>query len=110
MKQSDPYRSSITFRKPAGIFRRPLSSTVGGPSRRELSAEERRREFRAIFDRAAAHGLTAIFLQVRPIADALYPSPIEPWSEFLGAPPSYDPLAYAVNAAHARWLALNAWF
>src|ERR1700737_3194855 len=30
MKQSDPYRSSMSFRKPAGILRRPFSSTFAG--------------------------------------------------------------------------------
>src|SRR5581483_5716546 len=30
MKQSEPYLSSMSFRKSAGIFRRPLSSTRAG--------------------------------------------------------------------------------
>src|SRR5207247_1261813 len=80
------------------------------PSRRDLTAEEQQRELTAIFDRAAALHLNAIFLQVRPMADAIYPSSLEPWSEFLGAPPAYDPLAFAVAEAHARGLELHAWF
>ena len=80
------------------------------PSRRDLTAEEQQRELVAIFDRAQALGLNAIFLQVRPMADAIYPSSIEPWSEFLGPAPSYDPLAFAVTEAHARGLELHAWF
>jgi uncharacterized lipoprotein YddW (UPF0748 family) len=53
---------------------------------------------------------------VRPASDALYASPIEPWSEFLTgrqgqAPvPFYDPLALAVGEAHKRGLQLHAWF
>ncbi len=80
------------------------------PSRRDLTAEEQQRELVAIFDRAAALKLNAIFLQVRPMADAIYPSPLEPWSEFLGATPAYDPLAFAVAEAHKRGLELHAWF
>ena len=81
------------------------------PSRRDLTAEEQQRELVAIFDAAAAHGLNAIFLQVRPMADALYPSQLEPWSQFLGdVPPPYDPLAFAVAEAHKRGLELHAWF
>src|SRR2546430_12711836 len=72
------------------------------PSRRDLTASEQQRELIAILDRAAALGLNAIFLQVRPMADAFYPSPLEPWSEFIGAAPPYDPLAFAITEAHAR--------
>jgi uncharacterized lipoprotein YddW (UPF0748 family) len=60
--------------------------------------------------------LNAIVLQVRPAADAIYPSAIEPWSEFLtgeqGRPPSpyYDPLQFWIEQAHERGLELHAWF
>ena len=37
----------------------------------------------ALLDRAAAIGLNALVLQVRPAGDALYPSALEPWSEYL---------------------------
>ena len=65
--------------------------------------------------RSAVH-LNAVILQVRPAADALYKSSIEPWSEYLTgrqgrAPvPAWDPLAYAVEQAHRRGLELHAWF
>src|SRR5437762_4257356 len=55
-------------------------------------------------------------LQVLPIADALYPSKIEPWSEYLTgdigkAPdPRWDPLEFAVREAHGRGIELHAWF
>jgi uncharacterized lipoprotein YddW (UPF0748 family) len=86
------------------------------PSRRDLAPERQRAELTAILDRAAALHLNAIFLQVRPQADAIYPSELEPWSEYLTgtmgkAPdPPYDPLAFAVAEAHARGLELHAWF
>ena len=69
-----------------------------------------------ILDRAAALHLNAIIFQVRPAADALYRSDLEPWSEYLtgtqGRAPSplWDPLAFAVTEAHARGLELHAWF
>ena len=46
----------------------------------------------------------------------MYPSAIEPWTEYLTgkqgrAPqPFYDPLAFAVAEAHKRGLELHAWF
>ena len=57
-----------------------------------------------------------VVLQVRPMCDALYASRLEPWSEWLTgregqAPdPYWDPLDWAVTAAHARGLELHAWF
>jgi len=84
------------------------------PSRNDLTADEQKRELVAILDRAAALHLNAIFLQVRPMADAFYPSSLEPWSQFLtgtiGKDPGYDPLAFAIQEAHARGLELHAWF
>jgi uncharacterized lipoprotein YddW (UPF0748 family) len=67
-------------------------------------------------DRAAALHMNAIVFQVRPSADAMFPSKIEPWSAFLTgrmgrAPePFWDPLAFAIRVAHARGLELHAWF
>lgn len=55
-----------------------------------------------------------MFLQVRPTADALWPSPYEPWAQCLtgvqGQDPGWDPLGTAVREAHARGLELHAWF
>ncbi len=86
------------------------------PSSRRLTPEEQQAELRAIFDLAQALGFNAVIFQVRPMCDALYASPYEPWSEYLcgvmGRPPEpfYDPLAYAIEIAHARGLELHAWF
>lgn len=54
-----------------------------------------------------------MFLQVRPNADALYRSFLEPWSQWLSGPgvnPGYDPLAFAIQEAHRRGIELHAWF
>ncbi|HEX9502417.1 MAG TPA: family 10 glycosylhydrolase, partial [Thermoanaerobaculia bacterium] len=66
------------------------------PTRSDLTSDQQKQELIAILDRAASVHLNAIFLQVRPMADAFYPSSLEPWSQFLGATPDYDPLAFAV--------------
>src|SRR5689334_14423464 len=85
------------------------------PSRPGLPVAQQKAELIAILDRAAAANLNAVILQVRPSADALYASKKEPWSAFLTgamgkAPePFYDPLAFAVEEAHARGLELHAW-
>ncbi|HEU4565728.1 MAG TPA: family 10 glycosylhydrolase [Gemmatimonadaceae bacterium] len=91
-------------------------ANIDWPSKPGLSTWQQQAELTAILDRAVALRLNAIILQVRPAADALYRSSLEPWSEYLTgemgrAPePAWDPLAFAVEAAHARGLELHAWF
>jgi uncharacterized lipoprotein YddW (UPF0748 family) len=84
------------------------------PSRPGLSAAAQHKELLAHLDRAARDRLNTVILQVRPTADALWPSPYEPWSQFLtgtqGRDPGWDPLGTAVHEAHARGLQLHAWF
>lgn len=57
---------------------------------------------------------TDVFVQVRPYADAMYPSKYYPWSRYAtgisqGTSPGYDPLEYMVKAAHERNLRVHAW-
>ncbi|TXJ71631.1 hypothetical protein E2C11_33030 [Streptomyces lavendulae] len=84
------------------------------PSRPGLTAAAQRTELIAHLDRAVRDRLNTVLLQVRPTADALWPSPYEPWSGFLtgtqGRDPGWDPLGTAVREAHARGLQLHAWF
>ncbi|MGW4225634.1 glycoside hydrolase family 10 protein [Streptomyces bauhiniae] len=84
------------------------------PSRSGLPPEDQRAELIAHLDRAVAHRLNTVIFQVRPTADALWPSPYEPWSQYLtgtqGRDPGWDPLGTAVREAHARGLELHAWF
>ena len=101
---------------PSREFRGAWIATVANidwPSQSGLSADRQQSELTGLLDRAVALGLNAVVLQVRPAADALYASPLEPWSGFLtgreGENPGYDPLAFAVEQAHARGLQLHAW-
>ena len=87
---------------------------VDWPSRPGLPVGVQQRELADILDLAVALKLNAVLLQVRPTADALYASAYEPWSAWLtgvqGAAPGYDPLAFAIAAAHRRGLEMHAWF
>jgi uncharacterized lipoprotein YddW (UPF0748 family) len=80
------------------------------------STDQQKQELIAILDKAAALRMNAVVFQVRPAADALYPSDLEPWSAYLTgtmgkAPePFYDPLAFAIEECHKRGLELHAWF
>ncbi|MEW2388044.1 family 10 glycosylhydrolase [Streptomyces venezuelae] len=84
------------------------------PSKPGLPAAQQRSELLAFLDSAVNRRLNAVVFQVRPTADALWPSPYEPWSEYLtgvqGQDPGWDPLGTAVHEAHRRGLELHAWF
>ncbi|MFD7203560.1 glycoside hydrolase family 10 protein [Streptomyces sp. NPDC059893] len=84
------------------------------PSKPGLSAAQQRVELIAHLDTAVGRHLNAVVFQVRPTADALWPSPYEPWSNVLtgvqGKSPGWDPLGTAVTEAHRRGLELHAWF
>lgn len=66
-----------------------------------------------MLDKVAALGATVVLAQVRPFADALYPSAYFPLSHLCtgqqGQPLGFDPLEIWVTAAHARGLQLEAW-
>ncbi|MEU2910904.1 glycoside hydrolase family 10 protein [Streptomyces massasporeus] len=84
------------------------------PSKSGLTASQQRAELLTHLDTAAGNRLNTVFFQVRPTADAMWPSPYEPWSQYLtdtqGKDPGWDPLGTAVEEAHARGLHLHAWF
>lgn len=86
---------------------------IDWPSTDTLNAERQRVELLDLFDRAVAAGFNTVVFQVRPAADAVYRSSLEPWAALLtgrqGTDPGYDPLEFAVAAAHARGLELHAW-
>lgn len=100
-------------------FRAAWVATVDNidwPSKPGLSTTAQQSEMRTLLDRAKLLNLNAIVFQIRPTADALYASDLEPWSYYLTgkngeAPePFYDPLAFTVEEAHKRGLELHVWF
>ena len=111
--------SNVQPPKPTREYRAAWVATVANidwPSQKGLNTSAQKAELVAIFNRAAQLRLNTIIFQVRPACDALYPSDLEPWSEFLtgrmGEPPApyYDPLAFAIEEAHRRGIELHAWF
>jgi uncharacterized lipoprotein YddW (UPF0748 family) len=86
---------------------------IDWPSEPGLSKAEQQAEALEILELAAELNLNTIVLQVRPAADALYKSSLEPWSAYLsgnqGQSPGYDPLEFWIEESHARGLDLHAW-
>ncbi|MBW4081829.1 family 10 glycosylhydrolase [Paenibacillus sp. S150] len=75
---------------------------------------KQKKEFDTLLDKLQSAGFNAVFVQVRPSGDSLYPSVLVPWSKVLtgtqGKNPGYDPLEYMVSAAHSRGMQFHAWF
>ncbi|HEX2606515.1 MAG TPA: family 10 glycosylhydrolase [Flavisolibacter sp.] len=90
-------------------------ANINWPSKPGLPVDSQQKEAIALLDFLKANHFNAVIFQVRPQADALYQSSLEPWSYFLTgtqgkAPvPFYDPLQFWVEAAHDRGLELHVW-
>lgn len=111
--------AAIKLPEPPREFRAAWVATVDNidwPSKKGLPVAQQKAELAKIVDVAADMGLNAIVFQVRPHADAMYASKLEPWSEYLTgecgkAPsPAWDPLEFAIERCHERGLELHAWF
>ncbi len=91
-------------------------ANIDWPSKPGLPVAQQKVELINLLEKAAQLRLNAILLQVRPACDTFYPSAFEPWSGYFtgvqgqGPTPAWDPLAFAVEQAHARGLELHAWF
>ena len=90
-------------------------SNIDWPSSPALSVEQQKNELIAILDLYERNNMNAVIFQIRPTADALYQSDIEPWSHWLtgkqGIAPDndYDPLAFLIHEAHARCIDVHVW-
>jgi len=90
-------------------------ANINWPSKPGLPVDSQKKEALALLDFLTEQHFNAVILQVRPQADALYKSSLEPWSYYLTgvqgqAPnPFYDPLQFWIDAAHDRGLELHVW-
>ena len=93
------------FAQPKYEFRGVWIATVDNidwPVNGQWDAEKQKADFIRLLDMHRRNGMNAMIVQVRPSADAFYPSPYEPWSQWLtgeqGKPPSpyYDPLQFMI--------------
>ncbi|MBR9977058.1 MAG: family 10 glycosylhydrolase [Bacteroidetes bacterium] len=78
------------------------------------NADAQRQALRDILDDLAEQRYNTVFFQVRSRGNAMYRSNFEPWASeltgTLGRDPGWDPLAFAIEEAHARGMELHAWF
>lgn len=106
------------YAQPKYEFRAAWIATVVNidwPSKKGLPVATQKTEFIYLLDSFQSIGINAVIVQVRPSADAFYPSQYEPWSEYLngvqGLPPIpyYDPLKFMIEEAHKRNMEFHAW-
>ncbi len=90
-------------------------ANINWPSKPGLPVDSQKVEALRLLDFLKAHRFNAVIFQVRPQADALYQSALEPWSYYLtgqqGKAPSpyYDPLQFWTEEAHNRGIELHVW-
>ena len=90
-------------------------ANINWPSKNNLSTEQQKQEAISLLNLLQSNNFNAVIFQVRPSADALYNSSLEPWSYFLTGEtgrkpyPYYDPLEFWVEEAHKRGMELHVW-
>jgi uncharacterized lipoprotein YddW (UPF0748 family) len=90
-------------------------ANIDFPSKPGLSASEQQQEIVLLLNQLTANNINCIVMQVRPTADAFYPSLHEPWSHWLtgqqgeSPKPYYDPLEFIIQEAHKRCIEVHLW-
>ncbi len=109
---------SESFPQPVYEFRGVWVATVDNidwPRPQQFNVDSQRHEYINQLEMHKLNGMNAMIVQVRPATDAFYPSPYEPWSQWLtgkqGRPPFpyYDPLLFMIDETHKRGFEFHAW-
>jgi uncharacterized lipoprotein YddW (UPF0748 family) len=101
------FLNAVTVNAQAPEFRAMWVSRFEWPNANPATCQA---QIDQIMQDLAAANFNAVFFQVRGQADVLYPSPNEVWSPLIGgSDPGWDPLAYAIAAAHANGLEFHAY-
>jgi len=88
---------------------------IDWPNKGDYDSDSQKASFIKLLEMHQRNGINALVVQIRPCTDAFYPSPYEPWSQWLtgiqGRPPSpyYDPLAFMISETHKRGMVFHAW-
>lgn len=107
-----------SFAQPKYEFRGVWVATVNNidwPHSGVTDPGKQKADYIRLLEMHRKNGMNAMIVQVRPSADAFYPSPYEPWSQWLtgvqGQPPSpyYDPLQFMIEETHKRGMEFHAW-
>lgn len=110
------YLVGFAQHSPKREFRGSWVATVNNidwPSKPGLSPAHQQQEAIVLLNKLQQVGINAVIFQIRPSADAMYPSKLEPWSRYLtgtqGKDPGYDPLQFWIDECHKRNMEFHAW-
>lgn len=105
----------VVAQNPKREFRGAWLHVIGQTQWQDKTTDQAKRYISDQFQKLQDAGCNAVIFQVRPTADAVYVSEIEPWSAWLTgkrgkAPdPMWDPMEYAIEQAHERGMEFHAW-
>jgi len=104
--------------QPVYEFRGVWIATVDNidwPPKKVFNVDSQKADYIRQLDLHKKNGMNAVIVQVRTAADAFYPSPYEPWSQWLTGTqgllpkPYFDPLKFMIEEAHKRGFEFHAW-
>lgn len=102
--------------QPKREFRGAWFPTVVNTTWRDMTTQEIKEDIIFYLDLFKSLNMNAVIFQVRPQADALFVSELEPWSRFFTgeqgrAPePFFDPAQFITEECHKRGMEMHAWF
>ena len=79
-------------------------ANIDFPLKPTTDTAQLKKEWLTMLDGFAQHGLNAVYVQIRPAADALYATPLAPWSAYLSGKQGqalqggWDPLPFLIEA------------
>jgi uncharacterized lipoprotein YddW (UPF0748 family) len=88
---------------------------IDWPQPQQFNVDSQKLEYINQLEMHKRNGMNAMIVQVRSAADAFYPSPYEPWSQWLTGKqgrspfPYYDPLLFMIDETHKRGFEFHAW-
>src|SRR5206468_1325599 len=88
---------NLSYAQPKYEFRAAWVATVDNidwPTKGNYNSESQKAEFIRLLNMHQQNGMNAVIVQIRPAADAFYPSQYEPWSERLTGKQGRPPYPY----------------
>ena len=107
--------NTSTPQPPKHEFRGAWMHIIGQQQYAQMNPEKMRQYLTEQLDLLQRANCNAVIWQIRPQADAAYPSELEPWTRWLTgeagkAPdPVWDPLQFMIDQTHKRGMELHAW-
>jgi uncharacterized lipoprotein YddW (UPF0748 family) len=110
--------AGVLFSKesPKREFRGAWFPTVVNTTWKNMTTDQIKEDIVFYLDLFKSLNMNAVIFQVRPQADALFVSELEPWSRFLTGEqgqepvPFFDPAKFVIEECHKRGMEMHAWF